>query len=64
MQRLRLTDYEKLILKAVNTRPGWLNCSGVYIGEVLALQVKGAIESRVINNQLQVRAKEVTCSND
>jgi hypothetical protein len=54
---LKLTTIESLILRAVNTQPStWRNCNGAYVGEVLALQLKGLVTSRVINGQLQVRS--------
>lgn len=55
---MKLTDLEAMILKATRMQPGWLNCSGHYIGEVLALGLKGLIESRLVEGQLQVRARQ------
>lgn len=54
-----MTTTETMILRAAQSRPGtWLNCSGRYIGEVLALQLKGVIEQRVIDGQLRVKLKD------
>jgi hypothetical protein len=48
---------ENYILQAIASRPNeWLNCAGQYIGEVLALQCKGLLVSRMVGNQLQVHA--------
>lgn len=55
---MQLTDLQAMILKSTRIQPGWLNCSGAYLGEVLALGYRGLIESRLIDGQLQVRAKD------
>jgi hypothetical protein len=45
-----------LILKAANSRPGErLNYHRNYLGEVLALQVKGFVTTRIDGERLQVR---------
>lgn len=54
--KLELTDLEAMILKSTRLWSGWLNCSGNYLGEVLALGYKGLIESRLVEGRLQVRA--------
>jgi hypothetical protein len=54
---IKLSTIEALILRATISRSGyWLNCDGAYVGEVLALQAKGYVKSRVVNGQLQVRS--------
>ena len=55
-----LTKLELLTLQAVDFRPDqWLNVHGNYTGEVLALQCKGLVATRLIDNQLQIKRKDV-----
>lgn len=50
---------ESQIYAATRLRPDeWLNCHRVYLGEILALQCKGMIESRLQGEQLQIRSRE------
>lgn len=52
------TTIETLMMQVVSTKPdAWLNCHGDYIGEALALQCKGLIDTRITGHQLQIRMK-------
>lgn len=55
---MKLTTNETLILKAVNSKPNdWLTHHRVYLGDVLALQAKGLVITRIDGEQLQVRTR-------
>jgi hypothetical protein len=58
MRQQKLTNLETLIIKAVNARAGWLNCSIAYLCEVFALRAKEMIDFREVDGQLQVRLRE------
>lgn len=55
---MKLTTTEQLILRAAQSRPNiWLICNARYIGEVLALQCKGLLTSRMDGNQIQIQIR-------
>jgi hypothetical protein len=50
------TPLESQILTIVQRDPDrWFDCHQFYLGEVLALQCKGLVESRLVNDQIQIR---------
>jgi hypothetical protein len=53
-----LTTTELTIIKAAQTRTGWLNCSHAYLCEVFALQAKELIDFREVDGQLQIKARQ------
>lgn len=52
-----LTTTGLMIVKAAQSRTGWLNCSSAYLCEVFALRAKELIDFREVDGQLQIQAR-------
>ncbi|HTG95749.1 MAG TPA: hypothetical protein VL866_24325 [Pyrinomonadaceae bacterium] len=57
MSETKMTAIETMILRTARSRPDqWLDHHRHYLGEVLALQCKGLVTTRIDGDRLQVRA--------